>query len=65
MTDLPALKKALLNPGIYPDRPKEVRWVETHISLVFLTGTYAYKIKKPVNFGFLDFTSLDKRKLFC
>ena len=65
MTDLPALKKALLNPGIYPDRPKEVRWVETHISLVFLTGTYAYKIKKPVNFGFLDFTSLDKRKRFC
>jgi aminoglycoside phosphotransferase family enzyme len=63
--DVPALKKALLNPEIYPDRPAEVRLVETHISLVFLTGKHAYKIKKPVNFGFLDFTSLEKRKHFC
>ena len=38
--------------------------VETHISWVLLTGQYAYKIKKPVNFGFLDFSTLEKR-LFC
>jgi hypothetical protein len=63
--DVAALKKALLNPGIYPDRPQEVRFIETHISLVFLTGKHVYKIKKPVNFGFLDFTSLEKRRHFC
>ncbi len=63
--DISSLQKALLNPEIYPDRPRHIRWVETHISLVFLTGTYVYKIKKPVNFGFLDFTSLERRKFFC
>ncbi len=63
--DISFLQRALLNPEIYPDRPKHIKWAETHISLVFLTGTYAYKIKKPVNFGFLDFTSLEKRKFFC
>ncbi len=63
--DIPSLKKALLNPAIYPDHPGEVRFSETHISLVFLTGNYAYKVKKPVNFGFLDFTSLEKRKHYC
>lgn len=39
--------------------------VETHISLVFLTGNYVYKVKKSVDFGFLDFTSLEKRQHFC
>lgn len=39
--------------------------METHISLLFLTGSHVYKVKKPVDFGFLDFTSLEKRKLFC
>jgi aminoglycoside phosphotransferase family enzyme len=59
------LQKFLLNPGIYPDLPKEVKLIETHISLLFLTGNYVYKMKKPVDFGFLDFTSLEKRKYFC
>jgi len=63
--DISTLQKALLNPEIYPDHPEDIKWVETHISIVFLTGNYAYKIKKPVNFGFLDFTSLEKRKFFC
>jgi len=62
---IPSLQKALLHPGIYPDRPGAIKLIETHISLVFLTGDYVYKVKKPVNFGFLDFTSLDKRKFFC
>jgi aminoglycoside phosphotransferase family enzyme len=59
------LKKFLLDPAIYPDHPKEVRVKETHISLVFLTGRYAYKVKKAVDFGFLDFTSLERRKYYC
>ncbi len=39
--------------------------VQTHISYVFITSLYVYKIKKPVNFGFLDFSTLEKRKFFC
>jgi len=63
--DIFSLKKALFNPILYPDQPKEVRLIETHISLIFLTGNYVYKVKKPVDFGFLDFTTLEKRKYFC
>jgi aminoglycoside phosphotransferase family enzyme len=63
--DTASLQKALLNPEIYPDRPKEVGFFETHISLLFFTGNHVYKVKKPVDFGFLDFTSLEKRKYFC
>jgi aminoglycoside phosphotransferase family enzyme len=60
-----SLQKALLNPDIYPDHPQAVKFIETHISLLFLTGNNVYKVKKPVNFGFLDFTTLGKRKFFC
>jgi aminoglycoside phosphotransferase family enzyme len=63
--DIPTLQKALLDPAVYPDKPKEVKLIETHISLLFLTGNYVYKVKKPVDFGFLDFTSLEKRRHFC
>ncbi|WP_198244107.1 AAA family ATPase [methane-oxidizing endosymbiont of Gigantopelta aegis] len=42
-----------------------VERVETHISWVLLTGKYAYKIKKPVNLGFLDFSTLEKRHFYC
>ena len=42
-----------------------IQLLQTHISYVILTGNYAYKIKKPVDFGFLDFSTLDKRKQFC
>jgi aminoglycoside phosphotransferase family enzyme len=42
-----------------------VGFFETHISLLFFTGSHVYKVKKPVDFGFLDFTSLEKRKYFC
>jgi len=63
--DIRSLKKALLNSAIYPDHPREVGFSETHISLLFFTGNYVYKVKKPVNFGFLDFTSLEKRRYFC
>jgi aminoglycoside phosphotransferase family enzyme len=63
--DILSLQKALLDPGIYPDHPKKVGFFETHISLLFFTGNHVYKVKKPVDFGFLDFTSLEKRKYFC
>lgn len=63
--DIPSLKKALLRPEIYPDRPQTVAFSETHISLLFFTGRHVYKLKKPVNFGFLDFTTLEKRRFFC
>ncbi len=63
--DIKGLKKALMDPAIYPDRPAQVGFTETHISLLFFTGTHAYKVKKPVDFGFLDFTTLKKRKHFC
>ena len=39
--------------------------VETHISFIVLTGDFAYKIKKPVDLGFLDFSTLEKRKYYC
>jgi len=59
------LIEAMLQPEFYPHPVKSVRMLQTHISWVFLAGQYAYKLKKPVNLGFLDFTSLEKRCFFC
>lgn len=56
---------ALQNPQLYPHPVNSIAVIETHISWVLLTGDYAYKIKKPVNFGFLDFSSLAKRRFYC
>src|SRR3989304_1298972 len=63
--ELPPLIVALLDPRAYPHLVEGVELVQTHISWVFLTGPYAYKVKKPVDLGFLDFTTLDKRHFFC
>jgi aminoglycoside phosphotransferase family enzyme/gluconate kinase len=63
MTD--KLIQALLAPACYPHPVAGIRVLETHISWVLLTGEFAYKIKKPVDFGFLDFSTLAKRKLYC
>jgi len=49
----------------YPHRPPEVRLMQTHISWVFIAPPFVFKVKKPVNFGFLDFSSLEKRHHFC
>ena len=63
---LPALIEQMLQPSFYPHPVKEpIKLIQTHISYVLLTGDYAYKVKKPVNFGFLDFSSLEKRQHFC
>jgi aminoglycoside phosphotransferase family enzyme len=65
MSELPELIQALLDPGAYPDPAGEVELMQTQMSYVFLAGDYVYKIKKPVNFGFLDYTTLDNRRLYC
>lgn len=57
--------EALKKPEAYDSPVKEIRLIQTHISWVFLTGDFVYKIKKPVDFGFLDFTTLEKRLKFC
>lgn len=56
---------ALQDPALYDHPVQNFRVVETHISWVLLTGPYAYKIKKPVDLGFLDFSTLDKRRFYC
>lgn len=56
----------MLQPESYPHPVNQpIQKIETHISSVYLTGTYAYKVKKPVNFGFVDFSTLEKRAYFC
>jgi aminoglycoside phosphotransferase family enzyme len=62
---LPYSLEALLKPQTYPHNPPEVTVVQTQMSFVFLTGDYVYKVKKPVNLGYLDYTTLEKRQLFC
>ncbi len=59
------LVEALHNPACYNHPVEQVKLVETHISWVFLAGNFAYKLKKPVNFGFLDFSTLRKRHHYC
>ena len=61
----PTMIKALFEANAYEHEITAVSIIETHISWVLLTGKYAYKIKKPVNFGFLDFSTLEKRRFFC
>ena len=56
---------ALQNPELYDHPVKDFQVIETHISQVILTGDYAYKIKKPMDFGFLNFSTLERRKHFC
>lgn len=55
----------LLEPVAYPDKPGKVTLAQTHISNVFIGDEFVYKIKKPVNFGFLDFSTLELREKYC
>ena len=59
------LTQSLLNPAAYPHPVKTIEIIETHISWIFLTGKFAYKIKKAVKFDFLDFSTLEKRRFYC
>ncbi|MDX1811778.1 MAG: hypothetical protein R3240_07525, partial [Gammaproteobacteria bacterium] len=63
--DYTALLNALQQASTYPHNVGTIELIETHISWVLLTGDYVYKIKKPVNMGFLDFSTLEKRHFFC
>jgi aminoglycoside phosphotransferase family enzyme len=57
--------EALMKPQAYEEDPEGIELVQTHISFVFLTKKFVYKIKKAVNLGFLDFTTLERRRFFC
>lgn len=65
MSKPPVLVEALLKPEAYPHNPQRIELVQTQMSFVFLTGDYVYKVKKPVDLGFLDYTTLEKRRFFC
>ncbi|QSR84713.1 AAA family ATPase [Methylacidimicrobium sp. B4] len=55
----------LRDPRSYPHPPERVAFLQTHASYVFVVPPYVYKVKKPVNFGFLDYSTLERRKHFC
>ena len=59
------LIKALARPEAYPGRPERVTRLATHISWVFLAGDRAYKVKRPVRYPFLDYSTLERRKFYC
>ncbi|MHC1578788.1 MAG: AAA family ATPase, partial [Dehalococcoidia bacterium] len=62
---LPAIVEALLQPQAYPHKPQKIELVQTQMSFIFLTGEYVYKVKKPINLGYLDYTTLERRHFFC
>ncbi len=65
MPSLADLIESLQDPEVWPHPADKVELVETHISYVLLVGDFAYKIKKPVNLGFLDFSTLEQRQYYC
>ena len=65
MPQLPEIVQALLEPKTYPDATERVELVQTQMSFIFLTDHYVYKVKKPVDLGYLDYTTLEKRQLYC
>jgi len=62
---LPELVKALLKPEAYPEATGKIELMQTQMSFVFLTKEFVYKVKKAVDLGFLDYTTLEKRQFFC
>jgi len=59
------LVESMSDPAFYPHGPDTVKVIQTHISFIFIAGDLVYKVKKAVDFGFLDFTTLEKRKYYC
>ena len=57
--------KSLLKADAYPEHTSAVTLLQTHVSWIFLTDQHAYKIKKPVDFGFLNFSTIDRRRFYC
>jgi aminoglycoside phosphotransferase family enzyme/predicted kinase len=64
-TKLPALVQGLLKPKAYPETTGRIELLQTQMSFILLTDNYVYKVKKPVNLGYLDYTTLEKRRFFC
>lgn len=64
-SELERICRAMSEPGFYPHPVSCIQRIDTHISTVFLTGDFVYKLKKPVDFGFLDFTTLEARRYYC
>ena len=65
LPSLPPLVRAMLIPQFYPHRPATVQLIQTHVSYAFLAGPFVYKVKKPVDFGFLDYSTRRKRAHWC
>ena len=65
MSTLPATIQALLDPRAYPHKPPDIQLAQTQMSFVFLAGELVYKVKKGVNLGYLDYSTLEKRHFFC
>ncbi len=59
------LVRQLMRPGVLPDSAPGVELIETHISWVLLAGEYAWKLKKPLDLGFLDFSTVARRRAAC
>ena len=64
MPQLPKIVQALLDPKAYSEMPKQIDLMQTQMSFIFLVDNYVYKVKKPVNLGYLDYTTLDKRLFY-
>src|SRR4051812_19735581 len=60
-----SILKSLLKPEAYPEPTAGVELIQTHVSWIFLTDMHAYKVKKPVDFGFLNFSTIDRRRFYC
>ncbi len=65
MIDIDRLVSGLQKPEAYPFAVDAIECLQTHISWVFLAGPFAYKVKKPVNFEFLDYSTLERRRFYC
>lgn len=64
-TITPHILDSLRNPSAYPVQTRTVELIQTHVSWLFLTDSHVFKLKKPVNFGFLDFSTVDLRHFYC
>ncbi|MBW1975783.1 MAG: AAA family ATPase [Deltaproteobacteria bacterium] len=64
-SDIESIAKAFEHPAFYDHHVSEIERRETHISIVFLTGERVYKLKKPVNFGFLNYETPELRRFYC
>lgn len=64
-SSLPPYVQVFYNTALYNHPTESIEMIQTHISWVFLTGNFVYKLKKPIDLGFLDYSTLEKRKFYC